>query len=436
MLLIAKLEFDMMMPMPDHQPVPPGAATANTLDALIRSPFARLRTLLGDITPGREVIDLGLGEPRHPMPDFVAGVLARHHQDYRRYPPIAGIAELRTAIAEWLARRYPGLSGRIDPDLHILPLTGSREGLFSVLFPIRDRATAKSGCKTDPCVLIPDPFYQAYAAAAYAAGAVPVFLETSRESGFLPDLDALEANTEQLERCIAFYVCTPSNPQGAVASADYLERVIRLARHYGFAVLADECYSEIYTDAPPPGALEVATQRTGSFSHVLSFQSLSKRSNLPGLRSGFCAGDPELIAAFRSFRNVAGPQMPLPVQYASAAVWSDEEHVTRNRALYREKFADAASILGHRERFQMPEGGFFLWLDIRAAGGSEEVAQQLFKDAGIRVLPGRYLSHRLETGPLSDDSSAFSADCYVRIALVDEREKTRKALQLINETLI
>ena len=412
----------MTMPMTDHDLNPPGVPKA--LDELIRSPFARLRALLSGIEPGGEVIDLGLGEPRHPMPAFIPEILARYQDDYRRYPPIAGISELRQAIADWLGRRYPGLTGKIDPDWHILPLTGSREGLFSVMFPIRQRSTKQN----TPVVLIPDPFYQAYAAAAYAANATPIFLPTSRDCGFLPDLKALEAKPGLLDRTIAFYLCSPSNPQGAVASADYLEKAIRLARRHDFVLLADECYSEIYYDTPPPGALETAAQHTGRLDHVICFQSLSKRSNLPGLRSGFCAGDPDLIAAFKNFRNVACPQMPLPVQYASAKAWEDEEHVSQNRSLYRDKFADAAAIFEHDATYQTPQGGFFLWLDIRENGYSEEVAKTLFEKAGVRVLPGRYLSQRNETGP-------ETADCYIRIALVDERNKTREALQRIAETL-
>ena len=396
-------------------------------DALIRSPFARLRSLLDGITPEQPVIDLGLGEPRHGMPGFVAEILQAHYKEFEKYPPIAGTPELISAITGWLERRYPGLAGHIDGTRHILPLNGSREGLFSIMFPLLGRWRESAPEAIRPAVLIPNPFYQAYAAAAYAAGAEPVFLDTSRTTGFLPDLDLLAENHDLLERTAAIYLCSPSNPQGAVAQTDYWDKAIRLARKHGITVLADECYSEIYRETPPPGALETALAATGNFDNVIAFQSLSKRSNLPGLRSGFCAGDEHLMAAFGRFRNVACPQMPLPVQFASARAWQDEEHVTRSRAAYGEKFDDAAEILSELPGFELPDGAFFLWLDASHAGGGEKAAQTLFEKAGIRVLPGRYLSH-------VNASGRSPGDDFIRIALVDDREKTRGALQRITET--
>ena len=405
----------------------PNATAPRAFDALIRSPFARLRSLLADITPPGEIIDLGLGEPRHGMPDFVSEILQAHDRGFEKYPPIAGIPALTEAISAWAGRRYRGLAGQLDPERHILPLNGSREGLFSIMFPLLSRFRAQRAGDIRPAVLIPNPFYQAYAAAALAAGAEPVFLETGRQTGFLPDLEALAENRPLLERTAAFYLCSPANPQGAVASADYWEKAISLAQHHGFILLADECYSEIYRSTPPPGALETAFVRLGGFDNVISFQSLSKRSNLPGLRSGFCAGGEGLMAAFAAFRNVACPQMPLPVQQVSAAVWSDEDHVIKSRAAYVEKFDDAATLLGALEGFELPEAAFFLWLDVTALGGGEKAAQLLFRKAGVRVLPGRYLSH-------TEASGRSPGDNFIRIALVDDREKTRCALQRITET--
>jgi len=244
-----------------------------------------------------------------------------HLAEFGRYPPIRGIPALRQAIADWMGRRYPLLAGQIDPERHVLPLNGSREGLFSAVFP----AIARKPSIERPSVLIPNPFYQAYAAAAAASGAAPHFLASTAETGFLPELDAIDEDL--LQRTIAFYLCSPSNPQGAVASRSYLARAIALARAHDFLLFADECYSEIYGDVSPPGALEMAHAETGSLANVVVFQSLSKRSGLPGLRSGFVAGDPDFIAAFGRFRNVACPQVPLPIQHVSVAAWSDEKHV-------------------------------------------------------------------------------------------------------------
>ncbi len=263
------------------------------LDELVRSPFARLALLLEGISPGAPPIDLSLGEPKALIPAFLGPTLEQHVSEFGRYPPIRGIPSLRQAIAAWLERRYPILKGKIDAERHVLPLSGSREGLFSAIFP----ALARKPRLADPAVLIPNPFYQAYAAAAAAAGAVPVFLEAKAEDGFLPNLDTI--NEALLARTAAFYLCTPSNPQGAVAGRPYLAKAIAIARRFDFFLFTDECYSEIYDDTPPPGALETALAETGSLANVVSFQSLSKRSGLPGLRSGFVAGDPAFIAAYQ-----------------------------------------------------------------------------------------------------------------------------------------
>ena len=275
-------------------------------------------------------------------------------------------------------------------------------------------------------MLIPNPFYQAYAAAAAAAGAEPVFLPSPARTGYLPELAALDE--ELLARTIALYLCSPSNPQGAVADRAYLARAIALARRYDFLLFADECYSEIYGDEPPPGALETAFAQDGSFANVVVFQSLSKRSGLPGLRSGFVAGDPAFIASFGRFRNVACPQVPLPVQHVSVAAWSDEAHVEQGRALYRQNFDIADGVLGRRYGYRRPAGSFFLWLDMAAFGGGEEAAKTLWKDCGVKVLPGTYLAR------LEPDGSNPGKD-HVRVALVHDADTTREALTRIVATL-
>ena len=395
----------------------------DVLSGAIHSPFARLRKLLDGIEPGARAIDLSIGEPKHSQPAFLMEALNGANAGYGKYPPINGTSELRTAIANWLDRRYE-LGGKIDAERHVHPLNGSREGLFSVVFPAIDRRA-----KLDrPAVLIPNPFYQAYLAATLAGGAEPIFLDAHEATGFLPDLDALAKRADVLSRTVAFYLCSPANPQGAVADAAYLRRAIELARKHDFLLLCDECYSEIYCDRPPVGALEVALRSTGSLANVLVFNSLSKRSSVPGLRSGFCAGDASFLARFSQFRNVAAPQLPLPVQAASTAIWGEESHVTANRALYAAKFDAAANILGNRFGSVRPAGGFFLWLKMTQFGGGEAAAVTLWQQAGVKVVPGAYLTQGVGGG--ADPGSA-----YIRIALVQDLPTTRLALERVVRSL-
>jgi N-succinyldiaminopimelate aminotransferase len=391
------------------------------LDEMVRSPFQRLASLLDGLKPAAPPIDLSLGEPKGLMPPFLGPTLQDHLAEFGRYPPIRGIPALREAIARWTGRRYPTLHGLIDPERHVLPLNGSREGLFSAIFP----ALARKPAVKAPTVLIPNPFYQAYGAAA-ASGAEPIFLPSTAATEFLPEFDKI--GTRLLKRAVALYLNSPSNPQGAVASSDYLLRVIELARRFDFLVFADECYSEIYTDRPPPGTLEAAFTATGSLANVIVFQSLSKRSGLPGLRSGFVAGDPDFIAAFGRFRNVACPQVPLPVQHVSVKAWTDEDHVEKGRALYRENFDLADALLQGRYGYRRPQGTFFLWLNMADFGGGERAATTLWKGCGVRVLPGTYLA---QAGP---DGANPGAD-YMRVALVHDKDTTREALTRIVATL-
>jgi N-succinyldiaminopimelate aminotransferase len=400
----------------------PPCAASTRLDDLVRSPFARLTHLLEGIAPGAPPLDLSLGEPKALVPSFLGPTLQEHLSEFGRYPPIRGIVPLREAIVGWLERRYPGLKGQIDPDTQVLPLNGSREGLFSAIFP----AMARRSEIERPAVLIPNPFYQAYAAAAAASGAEPVFLPSTAEAQFLPRLDAIDGAL--LRRTVALYLCTPSNPQGAVANRFYLAQAIALARRFDFLIFADECYSEIYDEIAPPGTLETAQAVSSSLANVVAFNSLSKRSGLPGLRSGFVAGDPEFIAAFARFRNVACPQVPLPVQQVSAEAWADERHVEEGRALYRRNFAIAGELLEGRYGYRKPEGSFFLWLKMAAFGGGEEAATTLWKGCGVRVLPGAYLAQAEPDGvnPGTD---------YIRVALVHDADTTGEALRRIVATL-
>ena len=388
----------------------PFSATARAVDA--RSPFVRLAELVADVKPAMSVINLAVGEPQHPVPPFVGPTIAAHINDFGRYPAGKGTERLRRAAAAWLNQRYR-LEREPDPDTEILALNGTREGLFLAAIAARRFVGTRSG---PPAILVPNPFYAAYAAGAVAADCEAVFLPATKATGFLPDLDAL--GDALLARTVAIYIASPANPQGSVAERGYLAKLATLARRFGFIVFSDECYSEIYTRDPPAGMLEAAGP---DFSNVVVFQSLSKRSNLPGLRVGFVAGDHRFLAKFLDLRNVAAPQVPMPLQDVAAAAYGDESHVRDNRRLYAEKFDLADQIIGDRYGYRRPAGGFFLWLDVAAVGGSEAAALKLWRDAGVRVLPGRYIARD------QNDGSNPGAD-YIRVAMVQDKETTTEAL--------
>jgi len=386
-------------------PFPPARADA-------RSPFVRLAELLATVPPGRPPINLSVGEPQHPIPPFVGPVIAAHVNDFGRYPANKGTERFRRAAAAWVQRRY-ALPAAPDPDHELLVLNGTREGLFLAAIAANRFVGQRAGT---PAILIPNPFYAAYGAGAAAAGCEPVYLPATRQSGFLPDLDALD--TTLLQRTVAIYLASPSNPQGAVADHAYLSRLTALARRFGFLVFSDECYSEIYTEEPPPGMLEVAGK---DFANVVVFQSLSKRSNLPGLRVGFVAGDKNFLAQFIELRNVAAPQVPVPAQEVAVAAYQDEAHVEDNRRLYTLKFDLADQIIGDRFGHRRPAGGFYLWLDVSHHGGDEAATLTLWREAGLRVIPGRYLAR-----PQADGSNP--GEGYVRVAMVHDKETTAEAL--------
>ena len=398
-------------------PREPSQTPAPAVDS--RSPFVRLTELIAGLSPGRPPINLSVGEPQHPVPAFVAPVLAANIADFGRYPPNKGIDAFRTTVATWLGKRFR-LPRAVDPDSEVLVLNGTREGLFLAAISAARWVGPRDG---KPAVLIPNPFYAAYSAGAIAASCEPVYLPATREHGFLPDLDALD--DKLLKRTVAVFLASPSNPQGAVASRAYLERLARLAQRYGFLVFADECYGEIYSKDAPAGMLEAAGP---DFANVVVFHSLSKRSNLPGLRVGFAAGDRRFLAAFLELRNVAAPQVPIPAQQVAAAAYSDEAHVEENRKLYRAKFDLADQIIGDRYGYKRPAGGFFLWLDVSQQGGSEVVTRRLWAEAGVRVVPGRYLARE------QADGSNPGAD-FIRVAMVQNNETTAEALHRLVELL-
>ncbi len=370
--------------------------------------FPRLRALLDAHPPGGEPIHMSIGEPRHAFPDWVPQMISEHAAEFGRYPPNEGTPELRAAIARWLQRRY-GVS--VDPDTQVSTLNGTREGLFNAMIAL---------CPSGSDVLVPNPFYQVYAVGALAVGAQPVYLPATAELGFLPDFKAVAP--ELLDRTAVAWLCSPSNPQGAVANAAYWHDLIALAEKHDFRVFADECYSELYRVNPPTGALEVAAGMGADPERVTVFHSLSKRSNLPGLRSGFVAGGPRTIAAIKQLRSYAGAPLPLPVQRASERLWADEAHVEENRALYQRKYDIAEAILG--DAAPVPEAGFFLWLPVQ---DGEAAALELWRRAGVRVLPGAYLAREVE----GQNPGAG----YIRVALVAAEEDVRRGLTAIRQTL-
>ncbi len=393
---------------------------------VVISPFTRLRQLLEGVPAGHQrPIDLTLGEPRERMPTFIADKISEAEALFAKYPPIKGSDELRLAITDWLARRY-GLKGEaaVDPQREVLPTNGSREGLYFAALP----AVGRKRVEGRAAVLICNPYYQAYIGAALATGAEPVFLNATAETGHLPDLDEIAEDEALLKRTAALYLCSPANPQGAVASKDYVRRALELARAHDFMLFFDECYSELYNDAPPAGGLEVAAGTAERYRNLIVFNSLSKRSNLPGLRSGFCAGDGDFIETLAEVRNLVGPTMPGPIQHASATAWSEEQHVVHNRLAYRAKFDVCDDVLEARYGYKRPAGGFFLWLNLSRYGGGVEGAVTLWKRAGVRVIPGAYLAQP------GRDGSNPGAD-YVRVALVADPETIREALGRIVSVL-
>jgi aspartate/methionine/tyrosine aminotransferase len=394
-----------------------------SIPATSRSPFVRLTDLIADIKPGKTPINLSVGEPQHPIPDFVGRVVAEHLADFGRYPANKGSEAYRRAVAQWLNRRFK-LKRAVDPDSEVLVLSGTREGLFlSAIAAMRWVSPRRGKSGSLPAILIPNPFYAVYAAGAAAAGCEQVFLPADKASGFLPDLDAL--SDELLARTVVFYLASPSNPQGSVADPAYMTRLAALARRHGFLVFSDECYSEIYSTTPPSGMLEAAGP---DFANVVVFHSLSKRSSVPGLRVGFCAGDRRFLAAFLELRNLAAPQVPEALQHVGAVAYGDEKHVDDNRALYRAKFDLADQIIGDRYGYKRPAGGFFLWLDVSAQGGSEEVTKKLWREAGVRVVPGKYLARDQADGTNPGAN-------YIRVAMVQDKQLTAEALHRLVDVL-
>ncbi len=355
------------------------------LDRLQPYPFEKLGQLLADVTPAaKPPIALSIGEPKHPVPPFILDALARALPGIESYPTTAGIPALREAIAGWLERRFRLPAGALDPGRHVLPVNGTREALFAFAQAVVDRNRPAR-------VLMPNPFYQIYEGAALLAGAQPYFLPCLEENGFLPDLDAVPDAVWR--ECQLLYLCSPGNPTGAVMSLAQMKRAIELAEHFDFIIAADECYSEIYLDesAPPPGLLQAAAELgLAGFRRCVVFHSLSKRSNVPGLRSGFVAGDAEVLRRFLLYRTYHGSAMSPAVQQASAAAWRDEAHVAENRTQYRAKFDAVLRVLDGSLAITRPAASFYLWPQTPI--DDREFTRELLARENLRVVPGRYLS--------------------------------------------
>jgi N-succinyldiaminopimelate aminotransferase len=384
-------------------------------------PFEKLRHLLAGVTPPRELaaIDLSVGEPKHAAPAFVRQVLADNLAQLAAYPATRGCAEVRTGISTWLQRRF-ALNAAPDPEREVLPVNGTREALFAFAQCVIDPTS-------DALVVMPNPFYQIYEGAALLAGATTHLLPCTAATGLAPDYDAVPAAIWR--RCQLLYICSPGNPTGAVTNIATLKKLLALADAHDFIIASDECYSEIYGDEnrPPPGLLQACAELgRDDFRRCVVFHSLSKRSNLPGLRSGFVAGDADILEQFLRYRTYHGCAMSLPSQLASAAAWADEAHVRENRRLYREKFDAVLEILGAHLDVARPDAGFYLW--PRTPIDDETFTRRLLAEQHVTVVPGRYLARTGADG-------VNPGEHRVRIALVAPLGQCREAAIRIRHLL-
>ncbi len=379
-------------------------------------PFQKLRILIEGITRNAALspIDLQIGEPKHATPDFIRQAIANNLDGLSTYPTTLGLPILRNSIAAWIKQRF-NLS-EINPDTEIIPVNGSREALFSIAQTVIDSSASF------PVVVCPNPFYQIYEGAALLAGATPHFINTLPENHFR--LDFSQLSNDVWSRTQLIYVCSPNNPTGNVMTLEEWRELFALSDRYGFVVAADECYSEIHFDEikPPLGAMDAVNQlgRAG-FPRLVVFNSLSKRSNVPGMRSGFVAGDAAILKKFLLYRTYHGSAMNPAAQAASAAAWNDEKHVVENRRLYAQKFSDAMALLSDAMTVQMPDAGFYLW--IKTPIDDTEFTKRLYQDYNVTVLPGSYLAR--------DAQGSNPGKNYIRVALVPPAQECNEAMQRI-----
>ena len=404
----------------------------HNLTTLHPYPFAKMATLLADSTPAHNYseIKLGIGEPKHAPPAFVLDVLRENLDKISHYPTTNGLFELRQTIAHWLEKRF--FLNHVNPHTQVLPVMGTREAIFSIVQAVINHQAETIGQISSPdqspVVVMPNPFYQIYEGAAILAQATPYFIPCTEDNGFKGDFRSVPKDVWM--RTQLLFVCSPNNPTGSVMTMDDWEQVLRLSDQYGFIIASDECYSELYFDKAPIGLLQAcAALGRHDFKNCLVFHSLSKRSNLPGLRSGFVAGDATILDAYLQYRTYQGCAMPIPHQLASIAAWEDEKHVAHNRALYQEKFALWMSELGELLDLRMPEAGFYFWIKApeQFGGDDERFVKALYEHANIHALAGRYLSR--------EANGENPGQGYVRIALVASVEESREAIRRIRQLL-
>ena len=395
------------------------------LNRLHPYPFEKLAELKQDITPDAALahIALSIGEPKHEPPAFVLEELAQSLGKIANYPLTKGTIELRQSISQWLTRRFNLPTDSLDAEQHVLPVNGTREALFAFAQAMINRENNTHG---QPLICMPNPFYQIYEGAAFLSGAEPYFYNTTKDTNYLPDFEDIDEPIWQ--RCQLIYICTPGNPTGAVISKKQMQWLINKAEEFDFIIASDECYSEIYFDEsnPPCGLLEAAAEIGNTdYKRCVVFHSLSKRSNLPGLRSGFVAGDADIMKAFLKYRTYHGSAMSGHHQHASICAWNDESHVIKNREMYLQKFNTALEILSPFMKVKLPDAGFYLWPQTPIA--DTDFAQKLFAEKNITVLPGQYLSRVA--------NNINPGEKHIRLALVATLEETTEAAERIKDFL-
>ena len=386
------------------------------LELLNDYPFQRLNNLLKGIEApkNKKGLILSIGEPQHKPPKFIKEIIDKNFSKWSKYPPTLGMEKLNVASINWVKRRFKLTEDFINYKDNIVQLAGTREGLFNVALALTPRK--KNNLK--PAILIPDPFYQVYAGASRISGADPIFVSSLKKNNFIPAFS--NVSKETLNRTSIIYVCSPSNPEGVSLKIEDWKNLIFLARNNNATLIVDECYTDIYSETPPIGVLEACKILNTDISNIISFHSLSKRSNVPGFRSGFAVGDKNIITSFKKLRHYCAGQQPIPIQEAATALWNDDDHAEKNRKKYKQKFQIAKSIFKKEYGFYMPDGGFYLWLNV---GNGEKITQELWQEEGIKVMPGSYLSR------------TSASKKYIRVALVGNISETNTALKNIYKLL-
>jgi len=404
-----------------------GGNLRESLSSLPDYPFERLRDLLRNSDPisyvgvNNSVVDMSIGAPKHGMPSFFKNILEENFCDYGLYPPVKGTDSFIQSVKEWVSSRFSIPFDTISEETSITPLCGTKEGMFISAMSLTD--DLKGG---DNYFLIPNPFYQCYGAAAIMAGCIPFYMPTTKNTGFLPDFS--DISPDILNRTKVVFICSPSNPQGSVASKEYWKNLLELSDKYGFYIFSDECYTDIYDKAPPPGVVEVVHETGRCFNKIVSFYSLSKRSSVPGLRSGFALSGHTSSRKIQKLKSYGGSVCPIPTMKASEALWKDENHVKKNREIYHKKYEFCHHIFSEYEGYTPIKAGFFLWLQVQEC---EQQSINLWKKFGIKTLPGKYLYRDQSSDTYNEESNSF-----LRIALVEELPIIKIALEKIADELI